>query len=190
MIKLNKQQCPNPTALQSNYKHTDIKKAVRDDSFDKCIYCESKTSHVYFGDVEHMKPKSKFPKLEFDWDNLGYVCAKCNNAKRDTWDDQYPFINPYNENPADFLCAVGHFIYHLAGDKRGEITEKEIDLNRVELIEMRKERIDTVRTLADKYSNETNPTLKNILLKELEKELAYDKPYSMCAKSIFQQTIP
>ena len=27
MIKIDRQQCPNPTALQSNYKHPDIKKA-------------------------------------------------------------------------------------------------------------------------------------------------------------------
>jgi len=190
MIKLNKQQCPNSTALQSNYRHPDIKKAVKEDSFEKCIYCESKISHVYFGDVEHMKPKSKFPELEFSWDNLGYVCAQCNNAKRDKWDDQYPFINPYNDDPINFLCAAGHFIYHLAGNKRGEITEKGIDLNRAELIEMRKERIDSLRTLVDKYSNEVSPVLKGILLKELNKELARDKPYSICANSIFQQIIP
>jgi len=85
------------------------------------------------------------------------------------------------------LCSAGHFIYHLVGNKRGEITEKEIDLNRVELIEMRKERIDAIRTLADKYNNETNQTLKNILLNELQKELADNKPYSMCARSVFQQ---
>ncbi len=190
MIKLNKQQCPNPTVLQSNYKHTDIKKAIKDDSFDKCIYCESKVSHVYFGDVEHMKPKSKFPELEFDWDNLGYVCRKCNSEKSDKWDNQYPFINPYTEDPLNFLCVVGHFIYHLAGNKRGEITRKEINLNRPELIEMRKERIDAIMTLADRYSIEISATLKNILLKEIKKELADDKPYSACAKSIFQHIRP
>jgi len=190
MIKLTKQQCPNSTALRSNYRHPEIKAAIKNDSSEKCIYCESKILHIYFGDVEHMKPKSKFPELEFDWDNLGYVCAKCNNVKGDKWDDQLPFIEPYNENPSNFLCAVGHFIYHLAGNRRGEITTKEIDLNRVELVEMRKERIDAVRTLADKYSNETNTTLKAILLTELEKELERDKPYSLCAKSIFKQIIP
>lgn len=189
MIKLNKQTCPNQTALQRDYKHQDIKKAVKEDSFDKCIYCESKVSHICFGDIEHIKPKSKFPEFEFDWDNLGYVCSKCNNAKSNKWDDQIPFINPYIEDPKEFLCAVGHFVYHLAGNKRGEITEKEIDLNRVELVEMRKERVDALRTLVDKYCNETNQTLKGILLKEINIELAEDKPYSMCAKSVFQQII-
>lgn len=190
MIKLTKQRCPNPKALKRNYKHPDIKKAIKGDSFGKCIYCESKISHVYFGDIEHIKPKSKFPELEFDWNNLGYVCAKCNNEKSDKWDDQCPFINPYIEDPLYFLCAVGIFIYHLAGNKRGEITEKEIDLNRSELIEMRKERIDSIRTLADKYNNETSAALKGTLLKELKKELADDKPYSACARSIFPHIMP
>jgi len=190
MIKLNKQQCPNSTALRSNYKHPAIKLAVKNDSFEKCIYCESKIIHVYFGDVEHIKPKSKFPELKFDWDNLGYVCAQCNNKKSDEWDEQHPFINPYTEDPVDFLRAVGHFIYHIAGNRRGEITEKKIKLNRVGLIEMRKERVDAVRTLADKYINESNLTLKEILLKELKKELEDNKPYAMCARSIFQEIIP
>ena len=54
---------------------------------------------------------------------------------------------------------------------------------------MRKERIDAIMTLADRYSSETSTTLKNILLKEIKKELADDKPYSVCAKSIFQYIV-
>lgn len=189
MIKLTKRQCPNPRALHNNYKHKDIKEAIKQDSFEKCIYCESKISHVYFGDIEHMKPKSKFPELKFNWDNLAYVCAKCNNAKSDKWDENFPFINPYIEDPSSFLVAAGSFIYHFSGNKRGELTEKEIKLNRPELVEMRKERLDAIRTLADRYAIEDNETLKATLLKELEKELACDKPYSLCAQSICQQVI-
>ena len=100
-----------------------------------------------------------------------------------------PFINPYTEKPYDFLCAVGHFIYHYPGNRRGEITEKTVELNRPELIEMRKERIDKLRELADRYESEQNTTLKDILLTQLKIELAYDKEYSMCARSIINDLV-
>jgi len=55
-----------------------------------------------------------------------------------------------------------------------------------ELIERRKERIDSLRTLADKYAAQTNPTIKAIILEELKEEMISDKPYSMCSKSMFK----
>jgi group II intron reverse transcriptase/maturase len=53
-----------------------------------------------FGDVEHIKPKAIFPVLEFEWENLGFVCARCNNAKRDFWSDETPVIDT-GADPAD-----------------------------------------------------------------------------------------
>ena len=86
MIQLAKPVCPNMAALVGgNYKHPDNKRVLEEVSFGKCIYCEAKVTDVYYGDVEHIKPKLKFPELEFDWDNLGFVCAKCNGEKHDKY---------------------------------------------------------------------------------------------------------
>jgi len=121
MIKLTKPQCPNPVALQTNYKHKDNKEALRNACFDKCMYCESKITHIEYGDVEHIKPKSIFPELKFDWDNLGYACTKCNrDHKKEKHDDD--FINPFVDDPEIFLQAIGGIIFSRNGRQRGEIT--------------------------------------------------------------------
>lgn len=135
MIRLTRPPCPNPVALRTDYRHPDNKAALRDASVDKCMYCESKVSHSYFGDVEHIRPKGTFPELEFSWENLGFVCAKCNNAKLNQWHDATPYINPYEEDPSGHLTALGAYVYQRAGSERGEITWRDIDLNRPQLLE-------------------------------------------------------
>jgi hypothetical protein len=175
-----------PDSVRGRYRHTEIKTALKQDSSEKCIYCESKVSAVYFGDVEHMKPKDQYPESTFDWANLGYVCALCNNKKSNIFDESVPFINPYTEQPTDFLKAAGAYVFHLPANKRGEITELTLELNRPELIERRKERIDLIRSLADKIATEQNATLKALLINEVKKELADDKPYAMVTRAIFE----
>lgn len=186
MIKLERPNCPNQSALDSgNYKHVDNKLALKDACCDKCMYCESKISHTYFGDIEHIKPKDKFPTLEFDWNNLGYVCAKCNNAKLNKYDDTTPFVNPYDEEPSEHIVAVGAFIKHKHGSERGEITITDIKLNRIELLERRKEKMETIEKVMDRCFRTSNETLKNNALEALKDEAKNNKEYSLCIKGLF-----
>lgn len=171
---------------RGKYRSSEIKEVLKSDSHAKCIYCESKVDAVYFGDVEHIKPKDTYPELTFDWENLGYVCAQCNNRKSNTYDESLPFINPYIDNPSNFLTATGAYIFHLPANRRGETTELVLELNRPELIERRKERIDLIRSLADKIASEGSQTLKNLLMNEVKKELADDKPYAMITRAMFE----
>ena len=72
MIRLVRPTCPHPAALQNgNYKHPRNKQALKDAAFDKCMYCESRISHIDFAHVEHIKPKAedKYPQLAFAWNN-------------------------------------------------------------------------------------------------------------------------
>lgn len=179
---------PVPQSIQNKYNHHEIKTALKDETFSKCMYCESKIKHVAYEHIEHIKPKArnKYPELTFEWENLGLACPICNNNKGDMYDEAVSFINPYVDDPSAHFLIVGHFIYHNPGDIRAELTEKQIGLNRSELIERRKERIDSLRILADKYATQTNPTIKSIILEELKEEMSSDKPYSGCSKSMFQ----
>jgi len=183
MIRLQRPPCPNPSALQTNYRHPANKDALRDASFDKCMYCESKVSHTYFGDVEHIRPKDQFPELEFNWENLGFVCAKCNNAKLNRWHNETPFINPYEEDPNLHLAAVGAFILHRTGSERGEVTCRDVALNRTQLIERRMERIDAIHVLVDKVNRTVDAELRAALGAELDREVQDDSPYSFAAKA-------
>ena len=84
-----------PPAVLDAYKAGGLKAHLRSEGGDKCAYCESKITHIYWGDVEHIKPKGQFPRNRLDVENLCLACAKCNNLKLDYWSDTLPLINPF-----------------------------------------------------------------------------------------------
>jgi hypothetical protein len=156
------------------------------------MYCESQVSHVYFGDVEHIRPKAqeKYPELEFDWINLGYCCARCNNEKRDRFDPECPLIDPYSEPPEAHLLAFGPVIRHRAGSERGAITIDTIGLNRPELIERRGVRINTLQNAIDACYRTTSQVVRETLLRALAEEGAVDKEFSMVAAALISANQP
>ena len=46
-----------------------------------CAYCEE----LGKGEVDHFRPKSKFPDLVYHWSNWLFTCHDCNNAKGEKW---------------------------------------------------------------------------------------------------------
>ncbi|MGE0330708.1 MAG: hypothetical protein AB7P37_08430 [Ramlibacter sp.] len=54
------------------------KPALVAESHNKCAYCESPTSMVAHGDVEHFRPKDIYWWLAFSYDNYTYCCQLCN----------------------------------------------------------------------------------------------------------------
>lgn len=186
MRKINKPSCPNPSALMTNYKHPDNKSALVDASFGKCVYCESKVTHIYFGDIEHIKPKSKYPDLEYDWSNLGFICAICNNAKGDKYDESTPYLNPYEEDPCNFLIVFGTFLKHKQGNERAELTITDIALNRPDLLEKRFTRIGSIEKAIDACYKTQNETLRKYALSALKHEGDEDKEYSFFIKTFLE----
>lgn len=175
-----------PASVSNRYNHSEVKKALKVEAKNKCIYCESKVSHVSYEHIEHIKPKAKdkYPELTFEWENLGLACPVCNMNKDDEYDPNLPFLNPYIDNPNDYLFASGPCVFGKPGQARGKLTERLIKLNRVELIEQRLERIEAIRQLMDSYENEQNPLLKKVIYKELLIELGEDKPYALVLNSM------
>ena len=51
-----------------------------------CQCCGAKASDGVQIHVDHIKPRSKHPRLELDLDNLQVLCGDCNVGK-DNWDD-------------------------------------------------------------------------------------------------------
>ena len=157
-------------------------------SSDKCMYCESKISHIDFAHIEHIKPKAegKFPELAFSWDNLGYCCPKCNNEKSDKYHTELPYINPYNENPREHFYASGSIILVKEGSERAEITIKDIGLNRPELLEKRLEKITDIQNTITACFRTKNLVLRANALAELENEAGPSKEYSFFVKSLIE----
>lgn len=63
-----------------------------------CGYCERPCRH---GQVDHFRPRYHFPELTFTWENLIYVCHRCNKVK----DDQFPGKTPLDANAVNLLNA-------------------------------------------------------------------------------------
>lgn len=188
VIKLERPVCPNVAALNGgNYKHPDNKAALVSASHEKCMYCESKFRHIDYGDVEHYKPKAKYPQFEFDWQNLGIACVTCNREyKKDKFDEANPYVNPYADNPDDHIVAHGPLLIHKQGSERGQVTIEDIGLNRPALLEKRGVRQVEIVTAIDSCMRTNSESLKKKAFEELLKLHQADQEYSSIAKSIFQ----
>lgn len=46
-----------------------------------CAYCEELTE----GEVDHFRPKSRFPELAYRWSNWLFSCKSCNGYKLNKW---------------------------------------------------------------------------------------------------------
>jgi uncharacterized protein (TIGR02646 family) len=179
-----------PDYIKNRYNHSEIKSVLKiETNGGKCMYCESPIAAVAPEHIEHYRPKATYPHLTFEWNNLGLSCPKCNMKKGNVFDENCTYINPYIDLPNDHFIFSSTMIFHIPNDKRAQLTEFQLDLNRLELIEARKHRIDAIRPLIDQYVAENNPTLKAILKKEIDKEIAEDKPYSMYAKAVCKMMI-
>jgi 5-methylcytosine-specific restriction endonuclease McrA len=173
-------------ALREGYRDRDLKRELIAEANGKCIYCESKVGHVYFGDVEHIKPKLFFPNMMLAYHNLGLACALCNNAKGDYWNDELPLLNPYEDDPSTELLALGFMIIRRPGRDRARVTIDRLRLNRTELLERRKERVERLQNLADLYATAPDGELRDLLKMELCREATDDAEYAFIVRAYLQ----
>jgi uncharacterized protein (TIGR02646 family) len=77
------------------YGASSVKQALLLAQHDKCCFCESKVSHISFGDVEHFRPKAAcrssvdaperkpgYYWLAYEWSNLYFACEQCNRRHK------------------------------------------------------------------------------------------------------------
>lgn len=86
------------------YGNKTVKEALIKAQHDKCFLCESKITHVAFGDVEHFRPKAAYKQslkeplqkpgyywLAYEWSNLFLSCQLCNQVFKK---NLFPLSNP------------------------------------------------------------------------------------------------
>lgn len=86
------------------YADKSVKKALIESQHDKCAFCESKITHISYGDVEHFRPKAAYRQkandplttpgyywLAYEWDNLFLACQLCNQRHKK---NLFPLANP------------------------------------------------------------------------------------------------
>jgi len=185
MIALIRPECPNPSALiKKNYKDPVNKDALRKSTAGKCMYCESKIEHNSYAHVEHIKPKAIFPELEFVWDNLGFCCPVCNTNKGEKYEETIPFIDPYSENPEDHIVFYEFLICPKHDSERGRRTINELDLNRGNLVDRRKEKLNKLVILLKAAKHTPENSLRNQIITILKTDADKDKEYSAMIKSV------
>lgn len=178
---------PVPQVVLDAYKAHGIKSHLRLEGSDKCAYCESKITHIYWGDVEHIKPKGQFPRNRLDVDNLCLACAKCNNLKLDYWSDALPLINPFVDFPDDDLLAFGAWITRRSGSDRGRLTVSRLQLNRPELLERRQERWLQLEPLADQYARTPDGPVRDLIRQELVNQASEDREFTMVVRQYLKE---
>jgi uncharacterized protein (TIGR02646 family) len=139
------------------WRHREIKEALRVETSSKCAYCEGLVDDVSYPHVEHIRPKSKFPELAHDWANLTTACERCNVAKGDYFEPGLELINPYADDVATHLQALGPIVDWSKGDVRAELTVRRLALNRFELVMARTRRLDSVRSLIERWHGSSEP---------------------------------
>ena len=83
-----------------------------------CAYCERQcepqsdaSNPPNREEIEHFRPRSRFPELSFEWLNLVYACHRCNRAKDDSWpgfDDE--IINQLLSAEDDRYTPVSEYV--------------------------------------------------------------------------------
>ena len=157
-------------AEKSRYNHVEIKRVLVAETHGKCAYCESKFRHISYGDIEHVVPKSVDPSKWFSWLNLTVACDMCNTNKSDAPVDGETFIDPYDVDPEDYFWQLGPIMSPKPGCDAAALTERLLDLNRVDLVEKRTERQGNLLKMLDSLERCRNPHLKLLLWEEFRSE--------------------
>ena len=136
----------------------DIRPALEEMYSGLCCYCEAKIGTVSFSHIEHRKPKKRYPKFTFDWDNLHLACQVCNTFKGDKWCDTNPILDSAEDNIPEHLGYKIQGATRWPKSHRGITTIEHAELNRWKLREDRAEIISEVLDIiADINRNPDDP---------------------------------
>ena len=101
-----------------------IRETLAQDFGGICTYCErrcepqsSASNPPNREEIEHFRPRSRFPELSFAWLNMVYACRRCNQAKGNSWpslDDD--MINRLLSAEDDRYTPVSEYVSPNASD--------------------------------------------------------------------------
>lgn len=169
---------------KSRYRHPEIKETLLAETAGKCAYCESKLRHITYGDVEHIIPKSVDLGKIFDWSNLTLACDVCNTNKGDHFGNHEDLVDPYVGQPSEHLSFHGPMVLSVPGSGPGQATVSTLELNRMDLIERRKERMESLSRLLHLLIETADIAKRAVLRRDIEvREVLDDKEYAAMSRS-------
>ncbi len=158
-------QTPSSLAAKRSYTEPDVLYALNAMFLGKCYICETKDPLSL--NVEHFEAHQGDIDKKFDWNNLFFCCARCNNIKRDSFNS----LIDCTDSAIDALRSIKHI---------APITPNP---NRI-VIQPTNNYPKTVETakLIEKVFNDQNTANKKISLISLKMRLY--KRYSLLFKHI------
>ena len=178
------------------YAHKTVKAALRKAQHDKCCFCESKVTHISYGDVEHFRPKAGVRQksgdalgrpgyywLAYEWSNLFLSCQLCNQRYKenlfplkksadrakshgDNVGTEKPMFIDPTEDVGKYISFREEVIFAVDDDPRGKATIKALGLDRGELNDIRRDWYDKLE-LIYKLANLTPPVPASAKAKKL-----------------------
>ncbi len=137
-----------------------------------CGYCEEEAA---LEEVDHFRPKSKFPELVYAWSNWVFACNSCNNTKNDKWPPG-GYVDPCacstQERPEhffDFNLRTGMIVpkSDLTQEQRRKASQtiQGLDLNNPGHIRNRLGQIEFVRELLPYFDGTSDPDLEHLAMR-------------------------
>ena len=142
-----------------------------------CAYCEE----IDRGEVDHFRPKSKFPHLVYTWANYVFACHDCNRAKYKRW-PLAGYIDPcavsWDDQPGrwfqfDTVAAFVKPREDLEGEdrKRAVVTIRDLKLNEYSHIQRRLQLMELVAGLMEADGEGLNSLRSNVLEKVISRKV-------------------
>lgn len=142
-----------------------------------CCYCEASTQ-IKQGEIEHLRPKKRFPSKTYDWTNLHWVCSECNGNKLQKYDDVNPILDPSEPEPIDHHIELHIdydtswlWLWNINNSLRGDTTIRHPDLNRESLKTARIKTFLRTLQLIKTIRNMTTGTQESMMRKNTLKRL-------------------
>jgi hypothetical protein len=148
------------------YRHDDIKSTLKDETHEKCAYCESKIGHNSPGDVEHKIPSSKVENLHFTWANLTIACTECNRRKNAFYQAHDGFLDPYLEDVESMLHHDGPVVTAVVGHPRAEVVVGILKLcseERIELVKGKIRSIQALQNILERFNSTPAGALREVI---------------------------
>jgi len=171
------------------YRHQQIKQVLKEETSNKCIYCESKIGHNTPGDIEHKVPSSKCIDRHFEWKNLTIACTECNRRKNNYYEENNSFIDSYSDDVDNIVKHLGPIVTWRTGDTKAEVSIRILELDnyrRKELIGRKIEKIEELNNLTERIFK-AESTLKDVLKKKVNEMSDKKSEYSGMVLAILKE---
>jgi uncharacterized protein (TIGR02646 family) len=206
--------------LTKVYGCAEVKDALKKAHNDKCCYCESKFLSTSYGAVEHFRPKGNSKQgrkqkkiypgyywLAYDWENLLFICERCNTNKSTYFPLNNPtqratnhsqlisteiplLIHPACDNPSDHITFHEDAPVGLTEQGKTTIEYIKLDAN-MDLFESRKKVLDLLKSFiftAQKLHNKNNDVeLYEMALNYIREYISPSAEYSAMTNTYFSQ---